>query len=194
MPSQWKRRSPFVEWYYNCCKDCHPTAFFPDHDAIHSQWFVIDGTLAQVKNEPVVCYFLRRFISDWMERLPRRVRKELSYHGCLEHDDGVSFDPGNWVYYLAMKFLLPELLDTQDWNDEKVGDIWESLLAAKEDGGFAKWMRRCLKECVGFFKLVPPDKLDRIQYSHGHRITFALFQDWLWTEGLLEGPDGTWWT
>jgi hypothetical protein len=63
--------------------------FISDKGAIQSQWFV-----AQVKDEPT--QMMQAFISDWMERLPRDVRKELSYRGYIEHD-GDSFDPVSGV-------------------------------------------------------------------------------------------------
>ncbi len=144
MPSQWKERNPDIPWYYNCCKDCDSAAFVPDKSAIKESWFVIVHSLNQVKDEP--SQFLQMFISDWMARLPKYVRKELSYQGFLDIYGGTC-EPGNWIYYLAMKFLLPELLDYETWSDETVGDIWESLLASTEDGGFAMWMRRYLGDC-----------------------------------------------
>jgi hypothetical protein len=190
MPSQWKERNPNIPWYYNCCKDCDSSAFLPNKGRLQSAWFSIVGTVAQVRDEPT--QLMAAFISDWMKRLPRRVRKGLSHRGCLDIHGG-SYDPGNWIYYLAMKFLLPELLEYEDWNNQTVGDIWESLLASTEDGGFAKWMRRYLNDCVAFFELVTPEKFNTLWSSHGRRITFEDFQEWLWTERLLDTPDGSTW-
>jgi hypothetical protein len=186
MKSQWKQINPIVPWYYNCCKDCDSAAFVPDKSAIKESWFVIVHSLNQVKDEP--SQFLQMFISDWMARLPKYVRKELSYQGFLDIYGG-TFDPGNWIYYLAMKFILPDLLDYEKWNNSTVGDIWESLLGSTEDGSFAKWMRRYLKECVAFFELVTPEAFYSLWYSHGRRITFDTFEEWLWTQKLLDRPD-----
>jgi hypothetical protein len=190
MKSQWKQSNPIVPCYYNCCKDCDSEAFVPDKLALQSQWFMILVSLCQVKDEPT--QIMQAFISDWMERLPRYVRKELSYRGYLDIHGG-SYDPGNWIYYLAMKFLLPDLLDYEGWNNQTVGDIWESLLGSTEDGGFAKWMRRYLKQCVHFFELVTPEKFNSLWYSHGRRVTFETFQEWLWDEKLLDITDGSTW-
>jgi hypothetical protein len=190
-PSQWKEKNPIVPWYFNCCKECDSEAFHLDKRALQSQWFGIVGLVAQVKDEPT--QIMQAFISDWLQRLPRHVRQELSHRGSLDKTYGRSYDPGNWVYYLAMKFLVPELLDYEAWNNETVGDIWESLLGATEDGGFARWMRRYLKECVAFFQLVTPETFNSLWYTHGRRVTYDMFQVWLWTEGMLDSPDGSNW-
>ena len=38
------------------------------------------------------------------------------------------FDPGNWLYTVAMKVLFRQVLVENGWNEETVGDIVESLL------------------------------------------------------------------
>jgi hypothetical protein len=190
MPSQWAKKDPIVPMYYKCCKECDREAFLPTKGALQAQWFEIMGTVAQVRDGPT--QIMQEFISDWMQRLLRRVCKELSHRGCLNIDGG-KYDPGNWIYYLGRKFLLPELLACENWNNETVGDIWESLLASTEDGGFAMWMRRYLTDCVAFFELVTPERFDSLWTSHGRSITFDSFQEWLSSEGLLAVSDGSTW-
>ena len=86
------------------------------------------------------------FVEDWMSNQSAHDRKNLSYYGGLTMDstkpnipqafsaerehspESVFFDPGNWTYMKGMQLISPELLKHHGWNQETVGDIWESFL------------------------------------------------------------------
>ena len=82
------------------------------------------------------------FVEKWMQ-LPAETRKDLSHHGAIRSQSewhprpwrdellGDTFDPGNFVYGLALHFLVPQLRNRKkyDWNEETLGDIIESVLA-----------------------------------------------------------------
>ena len=80
------------------------------------------------------------FLYQWMD-LPRRTRKLYSYNGAIrcqdnsdprhyhcKIDDQHYFDPTNWVYALAMRIMMPEMMKEVHWNNETKGDIFESIL------------------------------------------------------------------
>ena len=84
--------------------------------------------------------FSSTFVYKWME-LPRLVRKDFSYNGavrCRGSTDPVHyhcrignqnyFDPSNWVYAVAMRLMMPRMMNEVQWNDETKGDIFESIL------------------------------------------------------------------
>jgi len=80
-----------------------------------------------------------RTISDWMT-LSAKYRKSRSHYGAIRCFEGThpchylcpllgpTFDPGNHVYAMVLKIVVPEL-NAEDWNNETLGDIAEGLLA-----------------------------------------------------------------
>ena len=103
------------------------------------------------------------FIYQWME-LPRKVRKLYSYNGAIrcqddsdprhyfcKIDDQHYFDPTNWVYALAMRIMMPELMKEVHWNNETKGDIFESILGCNYlvSHGFLKQPLTSLETHIG---------------------------------------------
>ena len=103
------------------------------------------------------------FVYRWME-LPRKVRKLYSYSGAIrcqddsdpKHyfckiDDQHYFDPTNWVYALAMRIMMPEMMKEVHWNNETKGDIFESILGCNYlvSHGFLKQPLTSLERHIG---------------------------------------------
>ena len=76
-----------------------------------------------------------------MTEPPRVVRKEYSYSGAVRCRDPSDpqhyhcpigkqayFDPSNWVYAMALRLMMPKLVQEVEWNNETKGDIFESIL------------------------------------------------------------------
>ena len=154
-PSQWQGSSAYTD-QFNCCRVCHPECLYVDYSELIDAWQVMVHCASHLCHGPLCATsWLEEFIVGWME-LPRHDRKWLSYYGGIrrrlptcptggtrvegvlspfadeeiprDHHDPQVFDPGNWIYRLATRMLVPQLLETYHWNAETVGDIWESLL------------------------------------------------------------------
>ena len=74
--------------------------------------------------------------------LPRAVRREYSYSGAVRCRDSSDpqhyhgpiekegyFDPSNWAYTMALRLMMPKLVQEVEWNNEAKGDIFESILS-----------------------------------------------------------------
>ena len=82
------------------------------------------------------------FVCEWMMRLIKRERKLWSYDGAVQSRLGDPthyhcpftsenyFDPGNWIYDLALTIMCPALMAQVNWNAETKGDICESIMGA----------------------------------------------------------------
>ena len=103
------------------------------------------------------------FIYQWMG-LPRKVRKLYSYNGAIrcqdnsdprhyfcKIDDQHYFDPTNWVYALAMRMMMPQMMKDINWNNETKGDIFESILGCQYlvSHGFLKQPMTSLERHIG---------------------------------------------
>ena len=82
------------------------------------------------------------FVCVWMMRLTKGERKVWSYDGAVQSSLGDPthyycpftsenyFDPGNWIYDLALTIMCPALMAQVNWNAETKGDICESIMGA----------------------------------------------------------------
>jgi hypothetical protein len=84
---------------------------------------------------------VEKFVKMWMEELPRKTRKDYSYNGAIRcrvkadprhyrcSDTGTQyFDPGNWLYAIALSALVPVCCKQEQWNIETKGDIFEAVM------------------------------------------------------------------
>ena len=151
MPSQWRLSNPIVPGYYNVCKICSEKAFVPSPALIAHKWDELCSILDEVSVELFRGMF-RNLVTKWMDNVSKAERKVLSHQGFIEEIG----DPGNWMYYIAMKMLLPELLHERGWNCETVGDIWEAFLTIKDSTQyFGDWMQRYLRSLAQLLGHLP---------------------------------------
>ena len=173
-PSQWKSCDPITAEYRNC-KVCQFVPPPPPRDvpppppppplfrAGGENDGVEHGTSAAAQRIVLLastCHpsSLHELIAMWMNDLPKKTRKVLSYSGALRCRDprcpvhyvstgGVRFfDPGNYVYALTFDMLWPLHASENRWNIETKGDILEALMgfafekSNAEDLSSARWL------------------------------------------------------
>jgi hypothetical protein len=136
-PSQWKNSDPSFDGLIGCkqCRELPARLNGTVEAAVCAIWrcILFSGAAQQV---------LAEFIEAYMAKVPSRTRKALSHLGALhsfpgspkhwvddDDDHSASFDPGNDVYFWAMKLLFPEADFMVECNRETIGDVCEGLLA-----------------------------------------------------------------
>jgi hypothetical protein len=149
-PSQWKHGKAVTD-RFNCCKDCNSEGVYATTDDVVTAF----RELQQARKDITKVYPGKQgfddFIVDWMTNKSALERKNLSYHGNITGDrmktlvpqtpsgerqhfalppDG--FDCGNWTYSAGMKMISTSLVIENGWNQETVGDIWESILGYRK--------------------------------------------------------------
>ena len=131
---------------FNCCRQCSPKGTHATWAEVVTAFEVLNARRREVTKIFQSKASFDNFIEDWMSNHSAYDRKELSYYGGLTMDltkpnipqsfsderehsaESVFFDPGNWTYMKGMQLISPELSKSHGWNQETVGDIWESFL------------------------------------------------------------------
>jgi len=146
--TQWETKKP-LQSHASGCKDCRakPSKAWHSLQSMAAKTAEYGAALVQkvqrsLQRAQAKDQQLLDLVDFWMNKLPAQYRKTISHEGAIRavtnlHPTqwvcpvlGNTFDPGNAVYAMVLKAILPRLTDHgRSWNDETLGDIVEGILA-----------------------------------------------------------------